>query len=85
MNDVEMFSELVGMPVWQFVILTLWSLVWKGIALWKAARLGSKVWYVVLLIVSTVGILEILYIFVFGRKKLTSNSEGNNSNGSSVQ
>ena len=51
-----------------FAILLIWSLFWKGMALWKAAREGSKVWFVVLLIVNTLGILEILYIYVFSKK-----------------
>ncbi len=49
-------------------ILILWSLTWKGIALWKAARNSAKAWFIVLLIVNTVGILEILYIFIFSKK-----------------
>ena len=52
-----------------FVVLAIWSLIWKGIALWKAARNSAKVWFVVLLIFNTVGILEILYIFVFSKKR----------------
>lgn len=48
-------------------LLLIWSLVWKGIALWKAARNSAKGWYVVMLILNTVGILEILYTFVFSR------------------
>ena len=45
----------------------LWTIPWKGVALWKAARNNHLVWFVVLLLVNTMGILEILYIFVFGR------------------
>jgi len=52
-----------------FIILIIWALVWKGIALWKAARGEDKVWYVVLLILNTLGLLEILYIFVFSRRE----------------
>lgn len=48
--------------------LALWSLAWKGLALWKAARLGSKGWFVALLLLSTVGILDILYLYVFSKK-----------------
>jgi len=50
----------------------IWSFAWKGIALWKSAGNKSKVWFVVLLILNTLGILEILYIFWFsnlGKKK----------------
>ena len=59
-----------------FIILMLWALVWKGIALWKAARNSAKVWFIVLLVVNTVGILEILYIYVFSKK---SRREGRDS------
>jgi hypothetical protein len=48
-------------------VVVLWSLVWKGIALWKAVKAGSKPWYIAILVVNTLGILEILYIFVFSR------------------
>ena len=50
------------------VIVVLWTLIWKGMALWKAAHQESKVWFVVLLLVNTVGILEILYLYVFSKK-----------------
>lgn len=53
---------------WLILILVIWSSVWKAIALWKAARNGSKPWFVALFIINTVGILEILYIYVFGKK-----------------
>jgi heme A synthase len=51
------------------LVLVVWSLFWKGLALWKAARKTDKVWYIVLLVVNTVGILEILYIYFFSKKK----------------
>jgi len=51
------------------LILVVWSIVWKGMALWRAAKLDSKVWFVVLLVVNTIGILEILYLYVFSKKK----------------
>jgi hypothetical protein len=59
-SDQPLFLPLIS-------ILMIWSMVWKGIALWKSARAGSRVWFVVLLIVNTVGILEILYIYIFSK------------------
>ncbi len=50
-------------------IVIAWTLAWKGYALWIAARKGSKPWYIALLILNTLGILEILYIYVFSRAK----------------
>lgn len=52
----------------------VWSIVWKGLALWKSARTDSKVWFVVFLIVNTLGILEILYLYVFSGKNTMSMS-----------
>jgi hypothetical protein len=49
-------------------IVALWSLVWKGLALWKAARLGHRGWFIALLIINTAGILDILYIYIFSKK-----------------
>jgi len=51
-----------------FVAL-LWTIPWKGVALWKAARKGEKIWFIVLLIINTLAIIEILYIFVFSKGK----------------
>jgi len=50
-------------------LIAVWSLIWKGIALWKAARLASKPWFIALLLLNTAGILEIIYIFFVARKK----------------
>lgn len=58
-------------PVLFFAILA-WTLYWKGMALWKAARTGSQKWFIAMLILNTVGILEILYLYVFSRKKKES-------------
>jgi len=51
------------------VFVFVWSLLWKGIALWKSARNAQKVWFVSLLILQTLGILEILYIFIFQKDR----------------
>lgn len=52
--------------VW-FVLAAIWSLIWKGLALWRAGRLNKPVWFVVLLVVNTLGILDILYLYVFSK------------------
>lgn len=51
------------------IALVIWELAWKAIALWKSARLGQKGWFVCLFIFNTIGILPILYIYVFSKKK----------------
>jgi hypothetical protein len=48
-----------------FVIIAIWSGVWKAIALWKSARHRQIAWFVVLCIFNTIGILEIVYLAWF--------------------
>jgi len=45
------------------VALIVWSFVWKGLALWKAASLRQKWWFIAILVINTLGILEIIYYF----------------------
>jgi len=49
--------------------IIIWTIPWKGWALWRSARLGHKWWFIVLLVVNTVGILEIIYLFVVSKKE----------------
>jgi hypothetical protein len=67
-QNYQVFALTPGVKL-LFALLIIWSIVWKGIALWKAARNSHTVWYVVMLIVNTAGILEIIYIFGFSKKR----------------
>lgn len=51
------------------LILVLWSSIWKAFALYRAGSLKSVPWFTVLFVLNTAGILEILYLFVFSKKK----------------
>jgi hypothetical protein len=51
------------------LIIALWTIPWKGVALWRAAQLKDKWWFIALLILNTLAILEILYIFVFSKRR----------------
>ena len=55
---------------WVIFLAVLWTIPWKGVALWKSARQSQKWWFIVLLIINTLAILEILYIFVFSKLSL---------------
>ena len=70
-----MFSlyPLYQRPVLLIVVITLiilWTLLWKGFSLWNAAIYRQKGWFFILLIINTLGILEIVYLIWFkGRRK----------------
>lgn len=56
-----------------FILLftVLWVLPWKAYSLWIAARSGQKIWFVILLVVNTLSILELVYIFYIQEKKVS--------------
>jgi hypothetical protein len=55
-----MFAGLVAPAV---VLVVLWSVFWKGLALWHSAGRSQPWWFVIVLVVNTAGILEIIYLF----------------------
>lgn len=70
MTNEEMLTYLQApLMVTTIVILAIWSSVWKGFALYRAGANRSPGWFIVLFIVNTAGILEILYLFLFSRRR----------------
>ena len=62
------FSNLA--ILWLVISLAVgWEMAWKGVALWKAGRNAHLAWLIVLFIFNTLGILPIIYIFAFSRRK----------------
>lgn len=43
----------------------------KGVALWRAANLKQRNWFIAILVLNTLGILDLIYLFKFAEKKLT--------------
>ncbi|MBU3913268.1 MAG: hypothetical protein KKB21_00580 [Nanoarchaeota archaeon] len=72
--NLDLAASLGMSPVLLAVVM-VWSLIWMGIAMWKSARKNHIIWFVVFLLVHTLGILEILYIFVFSKMKLGAKEE----------
>jgi methionyl-tRNA synthetase len=64
---LENMYNLLSNPLILLLFIS-WSLFWKGQALWKAAKKGSKIWFIVLLIVNTMGLLEIAYLYFFSKR-----------------
>ena len=62
-----------GLPAFGavFLLIMAWSLLWKGLALWRAAKRGDTWWFIAFLIINTAGILEIIYLFVITGAKLS--------------
>ncbi|MBS3135085.1 hypothetical protein J4406_01795 [Candidatus Woesearchaeota archaeon] len=54
------------------VLLIIWEAVWKGISLWKAGRNDHLVWFVFLFILNTAGILPIIYLLIYRKRRKKS-------------
>jgi len=48
-------------------LIIFWNLVWKGFALWRSAELRQKYWFIAIFLINTLGILEIIYLFVVAK------------------
>jgi methionyl-tRNA synthetase len=72
--------SLINMPFWvpSFLLLLVpfvfvfivWSVFWKGLALWHSARRGEPWWFLAILFINTLGILEIVYLFFIAKLKI---------------
>ncbi len=68
MNDISFLTEADGSFLILLIVLMIWVTVWKGLALWKAAQLHHTWWFIAMLLINTIGILEILYIYFFSKR-----------------
>lgn len=73
MENITLEASLL---VW-LIPIAIWDMIWKGIALWKSSKNNQLIWFVVLIILNTAGILPIIYILFFQDK--IKNTAGENS------
>ena len=78
-NYLTDLATQFGVPIWLFAIIFVWIVVWKLLALWKSARNNQIAWFLIIAVINTIGILEILYIYVFSKfgkdKRLVNKSK----------
>lgn len=75
-----MFGSMMGYgaPAWLpfvglgLIVLMVWGIFWKGLALWHSAQRGQPWWFVIMLLVNTAGILEIVYLFGVAKLKFNT-------------
>ena len=56
----QSFLTVVGL-----VIVAVWTLVWKGLALWHTGKNQQRNWFIAILILNTAGLLPIIYLLWF--------------------
>ncbi|OGG78454.1 hypothetical protein A3A36_02045 [Candidatus Kaiserbacteria bacterium RIFCSPLOWO2_01_FULL_52_12b] len=72
-NYSPFFVPVVYSVIILIIAVVIWSVIIKGFALWHAARASQTGWFVSLLVINTLGILEIIYLIWF-RPQSTSPS-----------
>lgn len=61
---------MIEIPDWALPLLIpiiAWTALWKGLALWHSARKADTMWFVVLVVVNTLSILELVYLYRAGK------------------
>ena len=67
---------LTELGVMNFAMISLlWTIPLKGISMWLSAKRDNKIWFVFFLIVHTFGIIEIVYLLMYGIKELNLKSK----------
>jgi len=66
---MENITQILNTNDPRFIFLLLWGLFWKGWALWRAAQNKQKIWYIAILVVNLLGILEIVYLLFFQKEE----------------
>ena len=67
METINILAGWAGVHPLTIAAVIAWTLAWKGLALWRAASLEQKGWFIAILLVNTLGILEIIYLFLISK------------------
>ncbi|MEK7149116.1 MAG: DUF5652 family protein [Patescibacteria group bacterium] len=74
---MQLFDSFLSAHPYVLLLVIVWTLPWKGYALWKSAQKNDTWWFIGLLIVNTLGVLDILYIFIFSKRVIEKKTSEN--------
>ena len=63
-ESINLLAGWAGVHPLLIALAIVWTLTWKGLALWRAAELRQKYWFTAILLINTLGVLEIIYLFI---------------------
>lgn len=70
-SEIKMFAELLGVSDAKagiiLIVVLVWSLYWKGRSMWLSAKHGDRIWFIILLLVNSMGILDMIYIYLLAK------------------
>lgn len=68
-QTAEWFKDL--MP-W-IIVISIFELIFKMVAMWKAGRRNQLAWFIVIGLLNTAGILPIIYLLLNRNKNISGN------------
>jgi len=63
----EQYSTSLGISLPILIVILIWDLTWRCFGVWKSTKNNQPIWSIVFVLFQTIGILPILYIFVFSK------------------
>ncbi|NTW27466.1 MAG: hypothetical protein HGA36_04020 [Candidatus Moranbacteria bacterium] len=63
--------------LWIVIVVLVLTVPFKAAALWRAARRGHVGWFLSLMVLNTLAILDIIYIFIFSGEEVGKKNEQN--------
>lgn len=67
MQEIEQkLNWLFTQPYFAIPFL-IWVMILKGIALWKAAGKRQLIWFIIIMVINTMGLFELAYIFYLNK------------------
>lgn len=72
--------QTIGITFTVLMIILLVSVILKGYSLWYSARNDQKWWFISILTINTLGILEIIYLLFYRDKKVTKTMSSTSQN-----
>ncbi|MFH1170247.1 MAG: DUF5652 family protein [Candidatus Vogelbacteria bacterium] len=68
--EIQKLTDLMNAHPYLMALGAIWVMVWKGLALWRAAEYRARGWFIVILVLNTLGLLEIIYLFFITKPKV---------------
>ena len=62
-------EAMIGANITLILIILIGVIILKGFALWFSARSNKKIWFWVLLVTNTLGILPAIYLIWFKKRR----------------
>lgn len=74
MEEAQTLLDTLAWLLPLILILGIWEMVWKIIAMWRSARNNHLAWFICIALINTAGILPIVYLLTHKSLKSESTS-----------